>query len=142
MILFFPITAATTIPAPRSNAACKRRLFRASKLVRPCVRAFVLPHGAPVDLPPCIRQQPLAMAGLRQGVLVRVRALHRWAANIGAVFRGWFDAFAGDFLLCMGLISRLEKILSREDRRSCVMRRVCAWVRLRGECAGDIEGSP
>lgn len=94
MILSLAFTAAMTSPAPRNNWVRKRRLFRASKFVRPFVRAFVLPQGAPVDFPPCIRQQPLAIAGLRQGVSARVRALHRDEAIMGAVFRGCFETFA------------------------------------------------
>src|SRR4029079_4498856 len=40
-------------------------------------KALLLPLGAPGDLPPCIRQRPLAIAGDRQGLPFLVFAPHR-----------------------------------------------------------------
>src|ERR1700730_17065194 len=46
-------------------------------LQRSCLKAFVLPFGAPGDIPPCIRQRPFGIAADRQRLPLRVRAPHR-----------------------------------------------------------------
>jgi hypothetical protein len=56
----------------------------------PCFQAFLFPLGAPVDLPPCIRQRPFRMAGDRQRPSLRVFAPHRRLSSIAS-------------RLCMGL---------------------------------------
>jgi hypothetical protein len=88
------------------------RQSRAAGMCSPRLYAFALPKGAPVDLPPCIRQQPLAIAGLRHAAFERVCALQRVAASIGAVFRGCDPAFFRGFLLCMGLNFHFREIFS------------------------------
>ena len=43
-------------------------------LYLPCIQAFRLPFGAPVEEPPCMRQRPLGMAGDLHAFSVLVRA--------------------------------------------------------------------
>jgi hypothetical protein len=60
------------IIAPTSRL---RAIASAEKL--PCLKAFLLPFGAPGDFPPCIRQRPFGIAADRHMVPLRVRAPHR-----------------------------------------------------------------
>ena len=46
--------------------------------------AFLLPFGAPGDIPPCIRQRPFGIAADRQPLPLLVRALNVFA-NVGTV---------------------------------------------------------
>ena len=50
---------------------------------RPCLKAFVLPTGAPGDAPPCIRQRPFVIAGDRHGIPLLVLAPHRGLRCMG-----------------------------------------------------------
>jgi hypothetical protein len=47
-------------PQQRRNLA---RLAIASAVYRPCLNAFMLPFGAPGDIPPCNRHRPFGIAG-------------------------------------------------------------------------------
>ena len=49
-------------------------VLTAAAVKRPCLKAFVLPTGAPGDAPPCIRQRPFVIAGDRHGIPLLVRA--------------------------------------------------------------------
>jgi hypothetical protein len=62
----------------------------ASLVYRPCLRAFLLPSGAPdPDAPPCIRQRFFWLtAGDMQDLPERVVAPQRGLDNIGPVLRG------------------------------------------------------
>jgi hypothetical protein len=65
-----PISATpTSSRIARRSAATSRLRAIASPLYRPCLKAFLLPFGAPVDSPPCIRQRSFFMAGNWQGLL-------------------------------------------------------------------------
>ena len=64
--------SATSVRMVRSNALRRLRSAMAAAVYRPCFRAFLLPLGAPGDLPPCIRHLPLVIAGARHGVPIRV----------------------------------------------------------------------
>jgi hypothetical protein len=59
------------------------RCAMASAVYRPCLRAFLLPFGAPGDGPPCIRQRPFGIAGDRHGFPIRVRAPQRGLRCMG-----------------------------------------------------------
>ena len=61
----------------RSSDAIARRLAIASAVYSPCLRAFLLPFGAPGDFPPCIRQRPFGIAGDLHRLPPLVRAPHR-----------------------------------------------------------------
>jgi hypothetical protein len=64
-------------------------------LYRPCLKAFLLPLGAPGDRPPCSRHRPFGIAGDRHPLPLLVRAPHRRLRCIGD-------------LLCMGLILKFR----------------------------------
>jgi len=49
----------------RIRAERCRRPAMPLAVYRPCLRAFLLPLGAPGDPPPCIRQRPFAIAADR-----------------------------------------------------------------------------
>src|SRR5438094_6002676 len=67
----------------RINPDISRRRVMASAVQRPCLRAFLLPLGAPGDGPPCIRHRPFGIAGARHEFPLRVRAPHRGVRCIG-----------------------------------------------------------
>jgi hypothetical protein len=69
-------TAAMSARARRSSAWVARRRAISGAVKRPCLRAFRLPLGGPVERPPCMRQRPFAMPGVGHGVPARVRAPH------------------------------------------------------------------
>src|SRR3979411_551081 len=81
----------------RTSAANSRRSAMASAVKRPCLKAWLLPVGAPGDAPPCIRQRPFVIAGEWHGVPVLVRARQRGLKCMGN-------------LLCMGLYLRFRSI--------------------------------
>ena len=72
----------------------------------PCLRALVLPRGAPEPFaPPCIRHRLLpATAGERQGAPERVRAPQRGLLSMGTVFRLWVLAIAIKMYACFILL--------------------------------------
>src|SRR5690348_7429303 len=93
----------------RIRAEKCRRPSIALPVYRPCLRAFLLPVGAPGDPPPCIRQRPFRIAGDRHCWALRVRAPHRGLRCMGN-------------LLCMGLFLRFRmitspRVLDRADHR-------------------------
>ena len=61
----------------------------------PCLKAFVLPTGAPGDAPPCIRQRSFVIAGDRHGIPLLVLAPHRGLRCMGN-------------LLCIGLFLKFR----------------------------------
>lgn len=73
----------------RNNACTRRRLTFASRVKRPCLRAFLFPSGAPdPGAPPCIRQRRFPLtAGDRQNPPRRFRAPQRGLESIGSVLR-------------------------------------------------------
>jgi hypothetical protein len=75
----------------RMSAATSRRPAIASALYRPCLKAFRLPFGAPVDRPPCIRHRPFGIAACWHGCPV----VRQWAPHLGLSCIG--------NLRCMGL---------------------------------------
>ena len=77
---------ASALPA-RTNAETERRRAIASAVYRPCLSAFLLPFGAPGDIPPCIRQRPFGIAGAWHEARLRVRAPHRGLRCMGKLFR-------------------------------------------------------
>jgi hypothetical protein len=74
-----------------SSDRSSRRSAKASRVNRPCLRAFWLPRGAPDRAaPPCIRQRLLPLtAGDMQALPERVLAPHNRLANIGPVLPTW-----------------------------------------------------
>ena len=95
----------------RRSATSSRRSAIELAVQRPCLRAVVLPIGAPGDVPPCIRQRPFSIAGDRHDVPFRVLAPQRGLRCIGN-------------LLCMGLL--LGLLLARsplyEDRGTALQK--------------------
>ena len=81
--------------SPRMSAAAFRRWAIAAAVKRPCLKAFVLPTGAPGDAPLCIRQRPFVIAGDRHDIPLLVRAPHRGLRCMGN-------------LLCTGLFLRFR----------------------------------
>ena len=73
-----------------NERSCFPPLGDPAAVKRPCLKAFVLPTGAPGDALPRIRQRPFVIAGDRHGIPLLVRAPHR-----GLRFM--------DNLLCSGL---------------------------------------
>src|SRR5260221_11145724 len=70
-----------------SSRISRRNCF-SSRVKWPCFKALRLPLGAPVPLPPCIRQRLApATAGARHGVPRRVFAPHPAEAFLGPGFR-------------------------------------------------------
>jgi hypothetical protein len=67
----------------RTNAANSRRSAIASAVKRPCLKAWLLPFGAPGEAPPCIRQRPFIIAGDWHGVPALVRARQRGLKCMG-----------------------------------------------------------
>jgi hypothetical protein len=78
-----------TLRVWRSSSRICARSARASRLCRPCLRAFLLPLGAPdPGAPPCIQQRLLPLTdGDLQGLPDRVLAPHRVLISIGPVLR-------------------------------------------------------
>jgi hypothetical protein len=91
----------------RAQAACR---WAASRVRPPCLKAFALPRGGPLALPPCMRHRPLRIAGARQGHPCRVRAPHRGAAFRAAAFPIMSMACSR----CMGLFAGNVQILRDE----------------------------
>jgi len=76
-----------------NSARTSRRRVIAWAVWRPCLKAFLLPFGGPVDLPPCSRQRPLRIAGARHELALRVRAPH-WGARCMGNCMGSFLSLA------------------------------------------------
>lgn len=81
------INSSSSSRASRSKAWISRRSAIASRVNRPCLRAFRLARGAPEPAaPPCMRQRfRPRMTGARQGLPLRVLAPQRGLACIGPI---------------------------------------------------------
>ncbi len=84
----------SSLRASRKSSRIAARFCKASFVKAPCLRALLLPSGAPDPLaPPCIRQRlPPLTAGERQEVPFRVFAPQRRLESIGSVLRLWVPA--------------------------------------------------
>jgi hypothetical protein len=71
------------------SPSCRRSAV-ASRVKNPCLKAFLLPRGAPDPAaPPCMQQRLLPPTAVdRQGLPERVLAPQRWLDSMGPVSRG------------------------------------------------------
>ena len=88
----------------RMSAAASRRSAVAAAVKRPCLKAFVLPTGAPGDAPPCIRQRPFVIAGDRHSIPLLVLAPQRGLRCMGKCYAG---GCSSDFVRSLPCVSTM-----------------------------------